>query len=443
MEQVLIWPQQYPLLLKGLVEKNGAYILDALESWPACHTSTDESGVSSTLLPPIYYLVWLQAKEPFANCHFQHICEYDEQAHSYIQSVKQHYTQQNHTPEQLSSYLLTQLAPYADLIKQCETNNSFSFSALLYQQRYFQLLTHMLEQGLTLSPADTLQLWQEADYRQQLRHFLPANVAEPDSLYRLCSEKIAQGEDYFTLLQLLFPQKNLHGLLEHALLANLQQTQPKQSQAMRFVEQGAKGNVPDEQGKTAFMWAISCGFVNLVEALLPNQDLNAQDNVGNTALHYCVLAANNNCLTLLLKAGADHHITNQQGLTCYRLAEEKQQRHLIKNLEQNFNIKELSPEKKQWRITQAHSLYALVAWLLPLQLFLFLNEQNTIKSTLVYSLAVCSTLLFFVAWRMKRSRFYPHKASHFSLLLVRVLAGVSLLAQWGLTAIVLLAMGNG
>ena len=80
MENVLIWPKEYPLLIKGLVEQNGAYILDALEAWPACHSTNEDDGVCTTVLPPIYYLSWLTPLEPFEECYFQHISEFDEAA---------------------------------------------------------------------------------------------------------------------------------------------------------------------------------------------------------------------------------------------------------------------------------------------------------------------------------------------------------------------------
>ena len=39
MENVLIWPKEYPLLVKGPIEQNGAFILDALDAWPACRST--------------------------------------------------------------------------------------------------------------------------------------------------------------------------------------------------------------------------------------------------------------------------------------------------------------------------------------------------------------------------------------------------------------------
>ena len=40
------------------------------------------------------------------------------------------------------------------------------------------------------------------------------------------------------------------------------------------------------------MWAVEKGFVNLVQTLLSKQDKKQRDTLGNSALHYAVLAKN-------------------------------------------------------------------------------------------------------------------------------------------------------
>ncbi|MDN4032168.1 ankyrin repeat domain-containing protein, partial [Chryseobacterium gambrini] len=84
-----------------------------------------------------------------------------------------------------------------------------------------------------------------------------------------------------------------------ALLAHLSFDTAKQTMAMRFIEQGATGTLSDDNDKTAFMWAVEKGYVNLVQTLFDKQDKTLADKLGNTALHYAVVAKNEPLMVLL------------------------------------------------------------------------------------------------------------------------------------------------
>ena len=439
MENVLIWPKEYPLLIKGLVEQNGAFILDALEAWPACRSTIEDDGVCTTVLPPIYYLIWLTPLEPFEECYFQHISEYDEDAHAYIAAVKNHYLDNEYTSESMALMLCQRLEKYASVAAQNALDTPLSLFSLLFSKRYFSLIEHALNSGSKLSAHDTLALWQEVDFRERLSAFLPESVADLNELTELASQKVANGKDYFTLLTQVSPDVDSIVLLEKALLAHLSQKSAKQTMAMRFIEQGATGTLADENNKTAFMWAAEKGYVNVIETLLAKQDQKAQDTLGNTALHYAVLAKNETLMVLLLKAGYDFRARNNEGLSCYRLAVSIKASNLVKCLERDFGIKELSPEGQFNRIKKVHALHAIVTILLPLQLYFFFDESIAIKSELTLSFTLIASVCFFFAASLKRCALYPHIKHPWGLFVLRVFSLLSLIAQLGLASIVALA----
>ena len=439
MENVLIWPKEYPLLIKGLVEQNGAFILDALEAWPACRSTNEDDGVCTTVLPPIYYLAWLTPLEPFEECYFQHICEYDEDAQAYIGAVKSHYYDNEYTPESLALMLFQRLEKYASVAAQSAIDTPLSLVDLLFSKRYFTLIEHVLNHKSKLSAEDSLALWKEVDFRERLSAFIPESIADLDKLSELASEKVASGKDYFTLLTQVSPDVDSVVLLEKALLTHLRKKTAKQTMAMRFIEQGAIGVLADENNKTAFMWAAEKGFVNVVETLLAKQDKKAVDNLGNTALHYAVIAKNESLMVLLIKAGYDFRARNKDGLSCYRLAVSIKANNLIKCLERDFGIKELSPEGQFDRIKKVHVLHAVVTLLFPLQLFFFFDEAITIKSELTLGLTMIAVISFFFAASLKRCALYPHIKHPWGLFVLRGFSLLSLVAQIGLASIVALA----
>lgn len=439
MENVLIWPKEYPLLIKGLVEQNGAFILDALEAWPACCSTNEESGVCTTVLPPIYYLAWLTPLEPFEDCYFQHISEYDEVAHDYINAVKTHFYGNGYTPESLVLMLCERLEQYANVAAQSAIETPLSLFNLFFSKRYFTLIEHALSKGSKLSADDTLTLWKEIDFRERLSTYIPESIDDLATLSDLASDKVAAGKDYFTLLTQVSPDVDSVVLLEKALLTHLSKKSAKQTMAMRFIEQGATGTLADETNKTAFMWAAERGFVSVVEALLTHQDKKATDNLGNTALHYAVLAKSESLMVLLIKSGYDFRARNNEGLSCYRLAVSIKAQNLVKCLERDFGIKELSPEGQLGRIKKVHVLHAIVTLLFPLQLFCFFDETLTIKSEITLGLSMLAVVCFFFAVSLKRCALYPHIKHPWSLFLLRGLSLISLVAQLGLASIVMLA----
>ncbi|GAA60613.1 hypothetical protein P20652_2479 [Pseudoalteromonas sp. BSi20652] len=439
MENVLIWPKEYPLLIKGLVEQNGAFILDALEAWPACRSTNEDDGVCTTVLPPIYYLAWLTPLEPFEECFFQHISEYDEDAQVYISAVKSHYYDNEYTPESLVLMLCQRLEKYASVAAQNTIVTPLSLVDLFFSKRYFTLIEHTLNHNSKISAKDALALWKEIDFRERLSAFIPESIADLDTLCELASEKVAAGKDYFTLLTQVSPDVDSVVLLEKALLTHLRKKTAKQTMAMRFIEQGATGVLADENNKTAFMWAAEKGFVNVVETLLEKQNKKAVDNLGNTALHYAVFAKNESLMVLLIKAGYNFRARNKEGLSCYRLAVSIKANNLVKCLERDFGIKELSPEGQFARIKKVHVLHAIVTLLLPLQLFFFFDETLSIKSELTLGLTMVAVICFFFATTLKRCALYPHIKHPWGLFILRGFSFISLIAQIGLASIVVLA----
>ncbi|MFY8275451.1 ankyrin repeat domain-containing protein [Pseudoalteromonas sp. SSDWG2] len=438
MEKVLIWPEQYPLLLKGLIEQNGAFILDALESWPTCSTRIEE-GVSSTTLSPAYYLVWLMPREPFEECTFQHITDFDEQALGYIQAAKDYFLSNDYSAEQVCELLLERLSQYADIQAQATIDSPLSLPKLVFEQRYFAVLEQLLSKGITVTAPDVMMLWQEVDFRAKFAAFLPQCAADLDAVLDEAKSALVQGQDYFTLLQCLSDESNLTQLLEQALLAHLQSEQAKQSMALRFIEQGAKGSLACEQGQTALMLAAKKGFVSVIEALGDEVALDAKDEQGNTAMHYAIDGNSSASLSLLLRMGANFHAKNNNGLTPYRYAVHSHKKAMVRLMEREFGIKELSPDDQYMRIAKVHVLHALVVMLLPLQLFFFFDDGIDFKSELTMVLTLVSILAVFFAVSLKRCALYPRLRHPFGLGLLRVGSMMSLMAQIGLLSIVALA----
>jgi hypothetical protein len=439
MENVLIWPKEYPLLIKGLIEQNGAFILDALEAWPQCRSTDEDDGVCTTVLPPIYYLIWLLPLEPFEECYFQHISEFDEDALHYLNAVKNHYLENDYSPESLALMLCQRLEQYATVTAQNSVPTPQSFLSLLFDKRFFTVIEHALTQGAKISAKDTLMLWKEVDFRERLSSFIPSSVSDNSKLAELASAKVANGKDYFTLLQQVSADVDSLVLLEKALLAHLSHKNAKQTMAMRFIEQGATATLANDEGKTAFMCACEKGYVKVVETLIEKQDKMALDHLGNSALHYAVISKNESLMVLLLKAGYDFRVRNKSGLSCYRLAVSIKATNLVKCLERDFGIKELSPEGQFSRIKKVHILHGIVALLLPIQLFLFFDENLSIKSELTLALTLLAVVCFFFATSLKRCSLYPHIRHPWGLFLLRFISMVSLVSQLGLAAIVALA----
>lgn len=439
MENVLIWPKEYPLLIKGLVEQNGAFILDALEAWPACRSTEEDNGICTTVLPPIYYLTWFAPLEPFEECYFQHICEYNEDAQVYIGAVKAHFFENDYTLESLVLMLCQRLEKYASASAQSTISTPLSLISLFFSKRFFTLIEHTLNQGVLLTPSDTLSLWQEVDFRERLSSYIPESVENLAQLAELASEKVAAGKDYFTLLTQVSPDVDSVVLLEKALLTHLSKKKAKQTMAMRFIEQGATGTLADSHAKSAFMWAAEKGYVDVVETLLQYQNIKAVDESANTALHYAVLSKNESLMVLLLKAGFDFRARNNEGLSCYRLAVSIKATNLVRCLERDFGIKELSPEGQYSRIKKVHVLHGLVALLFPLQLFFFFDESISFKSEITLMLTIVTVVCFFFAIILKRCSLYPHVRHPWGLFLLRVTSVFSLVSQLGLACIVGLA----
>ncbi|KPH94231.1 ankyrin [Pseudoalteromonas porphyrae] len=443
MENVLIWPKEYPLLVKGLIEQNGAFILDALEAWPACRSNEEDDGVCTTVLPPIYYLTWLTPLEPFEECYFQHICEYDDSAQHYINAAKNHYYDNEYTPESLVLMLCQRLEKYASVAGQAAIKTPISLISQLFSKRYFTVIEHALSSASKVSAQDALALWKEVDFRERFSCFIPDSIDSVSQLSELAAKKVAGGKDYFTLLTQVSPDVDSVMLLEQALLAHLSFKTAKQTMAMRFIEQGATGTLADENGKTAFMWAVEKGYVNLVQTLLEQQDKKQQDSLGNTALHYAVFAKNEPLMVLLLKSGYDFRTQNIDGLSCYRLAVSIKATQLVKCLERDFGIKELSPDGQFTRIKKVHGLHAVVTLLLPFQLFFFFDDSLSGKSEITLTLTMFSLVCFFFAMSLKRCALYPHIKHPWGLFVLRCFSLFSLVGQLGLASIVALATLSG
>lgn len=80
-----------------------------------------------------------------------------------------------------------------------------------------------------------------------------------------------------------------------------------------LIKKGVSCDIPDSYGVTPLMLATANGF-KLVEAILEcGSEINAQNNEGDTALHYAALEKDEELIELLLEYGANMDIKNNAG----------------------------------------------------------------------------------------------------------------------------------
>ncbi|CAH9054653.1 hypothetical protein PSECIP111951_01082 [Pseudoalteromonas holothuriae] len=435
MEHVLIWPSQYPLLLRGLVEQNGAFILDALEAWPNCITSKDEQGVEATVLPPLFYLQWLKPIEPFESCYFQHIDEYDEQQQAYTAQLFAHIEQSGMTRQELSVMLLERFAQYSDLTLQKDAVSYPNFFDLLVSLKYEQVFTWCLTTGMTLTPQEVSGTWEKVSFRAAVEANIDTCISDRPATATIATERLLQKQgEFYQLLELLCDDKEqVAQLLEQALLNQVISDDVKQPELINLLTRGAKGTERDAQGRSALMWAIEKGFVNVVEKLLPNHDINDTDLQGQTMMHFAVKSNLASMIELIIQHGVDATKEDAQCQSPYRLAMKTPLLVAKKTLEKK-GVKELSEQGKWLKIKQVHFLYALVSLLLPVQLLLFFSEYIEDKSLLVGVATALGLLLFGSARSVRRGQLYPNMSHPWSL------KGLSALSWFSVSAQILFAL---
>lgn len=438
-ENVLMWPNEYILLLRGLLEQNGAFILDALEAWPNCNESVDAQEVCSISLPPIYYILWQKPAEPFEDLYCQHISDFDDKEQEYIESVFLELKQQLASDEAITTLLLQRLASYCDFQSQMSIESKLSLVNLAQQKRFFNVLKMLLESGLKLSTSDVMSLLEHSELHSLVLPYLETNLADKPQVIKVLTEQLLQGEDRFDFLVKLQEDLSESEILDKALLQQLKNETPKQSICKRFLQQGAKGLIADENGKTSIMWAVQQGFIDVLEALCTPDLITQADNQGNTVLHYAIKYKNELAIRFLLNQNIDFTIKNNLHLTAYGLAVELGHKKIIKLLETEFGIKELSEVNKFKRINLVHSLHAFISFLLPIQLFFFFDTKFNAKSELSFILALSSMLIMFFAMNLKRCSLYPDIKHSWSLSVLRVVSPISLLSQLLLLLVVVIA----
>ncbi|WP_394226473.1 ankyrin repeat domain-containing protein [Pseudoalteromonas spongiae] len=438
LERVLVWPEAYPLLLKGLLEQNGAFILDALEAWPKCEETKDAQGISTSVLPPLYYLLWLKPAEPFEQCFYQHIFEYDDNAQQYIESAIAHLHQQLNSKEAISELLLSRIDQYAAIGNQVAMQSELTLTSLCMHLRFFKLFQQFLNLGMPLSHDDVLAIWADDDFREVALPFIKSNVTgDTNLLAEEIADRLRQGEDFFDLLLALSDGEVDNRLLERALLSHISQPDAKQSLCMRFIEQGAKGQITDEDGLTALIWSAKQGFANVFDALLSKERASECDLKGNNLLHFAVRARSLDIISKALNGGVNYHQKDSDGLTPYRLAVELELPEVIKHFEHKFGIKELSEEGQLKLIQHVHLLHALVCFILPLQIFLIFSDSITIKTEISIATTLVSLGAFAFALSLKRSNLYPNIKHPFALTLIRILSPISLILALLLLLVIL------
>ncbi|TLX46577.1 ankyrin repeat domain-containing protein [Pseudoalteromonas phenolica] len=436
MEKVLIWPAQYPLLLKGLAEQNGAFILDALEAWPECQTLTDEQGVESTILPPVFYLIWLKPLDPFEACHFQHIDEYEEEHRTYTEMLVSHFNQAGLDHQAIVLMLIQRLAQYSQINAQINCVSYPDFFELLSDKAMADVILWTIQNGVNLSPKQLLTCWLQDVLKEPLIALLPDCLLNLDETTQYLLAQTNTEAPVFDLLSHLIDEGEVKSLIEQALLNLITSEHVKQAELIEYIKQGARGTLVDERGKNAFMYAIEQGFVSIVEQLIDSQDLSQKDEQGNGLMHFAVLSNSSAMIALLFKHGCKAKVVNDLGQTPYRLALKHGAFIAKKTLEQH-GIKELSEGEQYNKIRLVHIFVAIVCFAFPLQLSLFFSDTFDYKSESVWLFSILSIALITLSRKIKKGALYPVKRHPWSLKLLYGKAYLSTSLQIMLSLLVL------
>ena len=95
-------------------------------------------------------------------------------------------------------------------------------------------------------------------------------------------------------------------------------------QAELLLNNGMDINFKTKEGKTALIHFSEKGDKASFKFLVKhNADLNAQDNLGNSALHYAAKSGHVEIVAALLKKGAKTNIKNKKKLTPYNVARDR------------------------------------------------------------------------------------------------------------------------
>ena len=96
---------------------------------------------------------------------------------------------------------------------------------------------------------------------------------------------------------------------------------------------GIPGNDLSENGFHLAVLQNNPNILPILEFLIQNSsNVNQQNIIGNTPLHYCVKENNADCLKLLLKAGADPDIKNEAHESPFDIAKKEDHKECLQLL---------------------------------------------------------------------------------------------------------------
>jgi ankyrin repeat protein len=125
-----------------------------------------------------------------------------------------------------------------------------------------------------------------------------------------------------------------------------------------LLKKGAQANIRDHEGRTALVEASMCGHLRVVRVLVQHMGrhgLNERDSsYGSTPLHWAIIGGYQEMVRLLLVAGADPTVTDNQGRTPRALAES--QHMMIGGIRQRHEEEKRQAIRAVFQVSLIHML---------------------------------------------------------------------------------------
>lgn len=392
-EHLIIWPKAYFSLLRGLLEGNSVYVLDALEAWPRLTVDVQQAAdhqIISYHLSPQALLLWLHPEhDPCMRRHIQHIHEFTDtelqQLLQWSQAVDHH-------------ALLSHSWP---VLQQHTAFDDKAVHELLVCQMFEQGLASLWRDWLAMGGCMTVA---QAEHCYQLDSSAISAISTASALHDDLSSafaaQLAQGSLNGEFWQALLNQQHAA-----ALKARLRSSLAKTTLTVEQLRTALPMLLPLQLGEETALADLNLlpqilTVVSKAQLPLACDDWPAfSDAQGETLLHYLVRAQRPDLLVTAVKLGCDVGQTDARGVSAYSLADELGQTETLRVFKQQLHYRQLSD--RQWQLWHSHQ--AMLACVIVVavigQWFWLLASDVPAKEWTIVSLFVATLTISLWRWR--------------------------------------------